>query len=401
MQRLGRKAGNGWMVFNATRKLAVSLAHQGRFDDALALFGTQDDWVATRAEEWNVHVWHCDHGYVLDLAGRWDEAQAAYEHAESTAERHENWMVVYAARRNLALMQGWRGKLGSAVELSDRAVSLSARLGEALVERNPRDASRRAAVLRDAGRLAEALDLLTAAHDVLSRGSSPYWLGYCADQLAQLYVILGQPERAPALLRAEIDASAPEGQVSRQITRARVARATGTAVKALSGRALELANRADCPARWRWLAQLEAARDADLPEALRLLAEVDEQAGRCGSPGLQLHARALAAGRYVDAGDPDSALQFARRAEPLLKDASPVGMWLPEVHWNLYRSLDRSSDNEASHWPLIVAATWVSQVAQSAVPALFQDSFRNRNRVNRAVLTSAHRAGRQTPGTTS
>jgi len=393
MRRLGSKAGSGWMVFNATRKLAVALAHQGRFDDALAMFRTQDDWIATRRGEWNVHVWHCDHGYVLDLAGRWDEARAVYEHAEAIAERHENWMVVYAARRNLALMQSWRGKLCSAVELSDLAVSLSARLGEALVERNPRDASRRAALLRDAGRLAEALDLLTAAYDVLSRGSSPYWLGYCADQLAQLYLILGQPERAPVLLRAEVDTPAPEGRISRQIARARVARATGASAKALSGRALELASQPNCPARWRWLAQLEAARDADLPDALRLLAEVVEQAGHRGSPGLQLHALALTAGRYVDAGDPDNALQFACQAEPLLRGSFPVGMWLPEVHWHLYRSFAGSGAKKVN-WSLGDAATWITQVAAS-VPASFRDSFRNRNRIHRTVLTLAQRALQQ------
>jgi tetratricopeptide (TPR) repeat protein len=383
------------MVFNGTRKLAVALAHQGRFDDAVALFGTQDHWIASHRDEWNVHVWHCDHGYVLDLADRWDAAQAAYEQAAALAAPHENWMVVYAARRNLSLLHGWRGRLGAAVELSDGAVGLSERLGAALVEGNPRDAARRAALLRDAGRLAEALDLLTAAHEALSRGSSPYWLGYCADQLAHLYVLLGRPERAPTLLRTEVDTTAPEAQVSRLIARARVARATGAAARTLSDSALQRAGHAACPARWRWLAQLEAARDADLPVALRLLTEVDEQAGRHGSPGMQLHARALAAGRCADVGDLDNAAQFARRAAPLLQDSVPVGMWLPEAHWNLHRSLARPAGAQARAWPLQQATAWLARVERSGVPASFRDSFRNRNQVNRAVLTMAERTERR------
>jgi hypothetical protein len=77
MQEHGHATGKPWMVFNATRKLAVALAHQGRHEQAVALFDTQQEWVQANQHEWNVQVWYCDQGFVLDLADRREQAAAA------------------------------------------------------------------------------------------------------------------------------------------------------------------------------------------------------------------------------------------------------------------------------------------------------------------------------------
>jgi DNA-binding SARP family transcriptional activator len=122
MQQRGHKTGKPWMIFNATRKLAVAFAHQAQYDTALALFDTQAEWVRENLHEWNVHVWFCDHGFVLDLADRRAEAVAAFLRAEMLAREHENWAVAYAALRNLAFAHLWAGRVDTAVRTSDQAV---------------------------------------------------------------------------------------------------------------------------------------------------------------------------------------------------------------------------------------------------------------------------------------
>lgn len=391
MQRRGHATGQPWMVFNATRKLAVTLAHQGRFDEALSQFASQSDWVERNLHEWNVHVWLCDEAYVLDLADRHAAAIAAYRNAEVLARRFENWGVVYAALRNLALTLAWIGKLDEAVAASDEAVRFSGRLGDALVERNPRDAARRGALLRAAGRLGEALALLRAAHADLARGSSPYWLSYCADQLALLFVQLGQPHRARDLLAGEPPDNPPEAPVSRWIARARVERARGHAPLAWRGRVVDATDEPACPARWRLLSMLERAAELDAPEAIALCDRVAREAQRCGLGGIRLHAFARAAGRAAEAGDGARAAAFARETTVLGAHYAPTGIPVPEALWNVHRGFEAGGAAVPALRALERAVEWIEQSALPNVPDEFVDSFLNRNPVNRAILTTASR----------
>ena len=57
MLELGNTAAEPWMVFHATRKLAIALAQRGRLDEALRCFDTQTDWIRDHQREWNVDVW--------------------------------------------------------------------------------------------------------------------------------------------------------------------------------------------------------------------------------------------------------------------------------------------------------------------------------------------------------
>ena len=391
MQRRGHATGSPWMVFNATRKLAIALAHQGRFDEALAQFGTQADWIERNRQEWNVHVWWCDHAYVLDLADRRELAITAYRQAETLARRHENWSVVYAALRNLALTQAWAGRLGEAERTSDDAVRFSGRLGDALVLRNPRDAARRAALLRHAGRLGEALTLLQTALADLGRGSSPYWLAYCVDQLALLYAQLGQPARIRDLLATELTVAPPEAEVSRWIARSVAARASGQRSIDWTGRVVDAAGDARCPARWRMLAALVRAVDLDAPQALSLCSRIAAEAQEHELFGIRLHALARAAGRAADGGDTGTAIRFARSAVAMASEYSPTGMPVPEMWFNIHCGFAAADDATAAARALQRAVEWIEQSALPNVPDEFCDSLLNRNPVNRAILTTASR----------
>jgi DNA-binding SARP family transcriptional activator len=393
MRRRGLASSNRWMEFNATRKLAVTLAHRGRFEEALDLFGTQTDWIEANPHEWNVHVWLCDHAYVLDLADQLDPAIAAYRRAEVVARQHENWWVVYVATRNVALTSVWAGRLDSAVSLSDDAVRFSGRLGDALVERNPRDSGRRGALLMGAGRLRDALDLLQDGCAILGGGGSAYWLAYCSDQLALLYAHLGQPGRARELLAQDLPPLPPESEISRWIARSRVARASGREPIPAAGNALLATNTAACPTRWLLLAMLENARTIDAGKALALCLHVEEQARQCGHTAIRLHALALAADRAVECGDAVVAAGHAAEAITLARQFWPIGISVPELMWSIYRGFEAVGDIDGAREALGRGVQFIEELALPNVPPEFRESFLHRNPTHRSLLTTATRRG--------
>ena len=89
MLELGNTAAEPWMVFNATRKLAIALAQRGRLDEALRCFDTQTDWIRDHQREWNVDVWFCDCAFVMELANQRDAAIASYEQTLAMARAHQ------------------------------------------------------------------------------------------------------------------------------------------------------------------------------------------------------------------------------------------------------------------------------------------------------------------------
>lgn len=390
MRRRGKACTNRWMEFNATRKLAVTLAHRGQFDEALQLFGTQSDWIEANLHEWNVHVWLCDNAYALDLADRLDPAIEAYRRAEALARQYQNWWVVYVAMRNVALTSAWAGRLDVAVATSDEAVHFSGRLGDVLVERNPRDSGRRAALLRGVGRLSEALTLLEDARSILERGGSDYWLAYCTDQLALLHIQLGQPGRTHDL-PLELPGLPPEAQISRWIARSRVARARGQQPVAMPASTLQPANGSACPARWLLLAMLESARDLAPERALELCERAGVEARRSGHVGIGLHAAALAAARAAECGASGAAGRFAAEALTQARQFWPIGMSMTEVMWSIHRGFVAAHNPDGAAEALQRGVHWLEVLAQPNVPAEFRESFLHRNAIHRALLTAARR----------
>lgn len=390
MRRRGQSSSNRWMEFNATRKLAITLAHRGRFDEALALFGTQSDWIEANLREWNVHVWLCDNAYVLDLSDRLEQATEAYRRAESLARQHQNWWVVYVAMRNVALTSAWAGRLDVAVATSDDAAHFSGRLGDALVERNPRDSGRRAALLGGVGRFSEALALLEDARTILGGGGSDFWLAYCRDQLALLHVQLGQPARTGEL-PSQLPGLPPEAQMSRWIACARIARALGQKVPAAPDAARLSANGAACPTRWLLLTMLEGARGLAPEAAVQLCSRAADQANECGHVGIRLHALALAGACAAESGDGASAGRFAAEAMTLARQFWPVGMSMAEAMWSVHRGFAAAGNAGGSADAVKRGAHWIEVMALPNVPDAFRDSLLHRNAVNRDLLAAARR----------
>ncbi|MGE5712585.1 MAG: ATP-binding protein [Betaproteobacteria bacterium] len=391
MRRRGLASSNRWMEFNATRKLAVTLAHLGRFEEALALFGTQADWIEANLHEWNVHVWLCDNAYVLDLADRLDSAIESYRRAEALAREHKNWWVVYVAMRNVALTSAWTGRLEAAAAASDDAVHFSGRLGDALVERNPRDSGRRAALLLATGRVGDAFDLLEDACSILRSGGSPFWLAFCGDQLALLYAHVGQPARARELLAQDLPPLPPEAEISRWIARSRAARAGGRGPIPAPGRVLKAINSDGCPTRWVLLAMLENAHAIDAGKALALCRHVEERARQAGQTAIRLHALGLAAERAAGCGDRIGAGDLAAEALNLARQFGPVGISVPELMWGIHRAASAAGDSNGAREAIRRGVQFLELSALPNVPPDFRESFLHRNPTHRALLTEATR----------
>lgn len=378
--------GWGWVAFNATRKLAVALAHRGRSDEALALFDTQQAWADAHAAEWNVHVWLADRGYVLDLADRRGAARAAHDAAAQAGRAHANWYVVYAATRNRALAQHWEGRLVQALADIHTAVDLTEHIGDASVRHNPREASRRAVLLRDAGRHGESLALLEHSVATLASGHSPFWLAYCQDQLALGYLAVGQHARARALVQGEPGCDAPEAHATRWLVRARCARER-------DGRAAELPLAAvfsdpACPPRWRLLALLEQARGLPPEQASAQAQDVAAQAAARDLAGIALHAQLFAA---VAAADEGMALRAALVS--FEQGTHPTGLPPAEFMWLAAQALAARGDHGAAEAARQRATHRLRHTELPHVPEAFVDSFLHRHPVHRLVLAAAPRTG--------
>jgi len=391
MLALGEQTRNAWMIFNATRKLACALGNRGRTDEALALFDTQAGWIARNRHEWNVHVWFCDRAAVLELADRRAEAVAAYRDVIDLAQGHGNLYVVYAAQRNLALVAYWSGRLAEAVSLWDTAARFSERLGDSVVQNNPRDALRRAPLLRDAGRHAEALDLLHVTRNALRHGGSPFWLAFCGDQLALSFAELGQQSRCQRLL-VDIPTAAPiEARVARNIVRAQIT-ATEPSGASYAIQASADAGSAECPVRWRLLASLAVATSSERPDAaVALCARAIEHAQHRQLNGIRLHALCVAAAKAAEANDLARASAWAADALDMSRTIFPTGMGASCFYWTLYRSFDACGLQAQAETALREGLHFVNEIALPNVPDEFKDSFLNRNPANRGIRTTATR----------
>ena len=72
-----------------------------------------------------------------------------------------------------------------------------------------------------------------------------------------------------------------------------------------------------------------------------------------------------------------------------LASVDPGSMYRPELWWVSFRALDAAGDSAAADEALRQGVAWIETTARAHVPAEFQDSFRHRNAINRAMLTSA------------
>jgi hypothetical protein len=133
------------------------------------------------------------------------------------------------------------------------------------------------------------------------------------------------------------------------------------------------------------LAELDGG-DAGYSRAI----EIDRQALAGEFTGMRVVAQAALTRIALADRAPQRAALHAREAIGLLAQADPDETYRGDIWLAAYRALVAVGDPHADD-VLNSAVTWITQVAQQAVPAAFGDSFLNRNPVNRELLTLASR----------
>jgi DNA-binding SARP family transcriptional activator len=362
-----------------------ALLDERRVAEALAVLAPQTEAAASIAEpslRWE-HAMAC--ALALDYAGRMREAASAYRDAEGVARAagRNDWLW-----QSLANGAGTLGRLGRAAACCaalEAALVLARSLGSVDGMRLQQSESSLAHRLRDAGRYARSLDLLEAQRAAFSAEGMRADAALNESRLALLYVWLGQPGRAHALLATDPEGLPAGIAMFRRIVQAEVAArlGQGDGVGAMRAALAMLPNRDDTYHRTATLF-LAARLPADEGEALA--AGLASWASRCERHGLALAAHVRAAACAAAQRAWARAAVHVEAIEAFDADVAPDNLY-PGERWlvtaQVLRGCGRMAEAAAS---ARAGRDWLVARHDADVPEAFRASFLERNPVNRDLL---------------
>ncbi|MFN0185667.1 MAG: ATP-binding protein [Aquabacterium sp.] len=355
-----------------TQRLGTSLAMVARFDEALPLLRSVQDWVAAHADTRTAVEFHGNLAAVLDNMGR--PAEAAAHHLrviESTRELGDHaFMVTALANHAVSLLDA--GHAGAAQTQLDAAQQLLVRYGlrgssAAFV------ATLLAQAARADGRYAGALRWCDEAEALLTQ-SNPGWLPVVTLQRAQVLLDLAQWARAGQLL-ATLDAAElrPRWRARRGLLLGRLRLALGdTAAAAL---ALADAHEALPAGGWpetRLTLRIEQASMLEPAAADRALQLVAEAAQQTGLPGVALAARLRAAMRPPGKARARRLARELDNTDPALR---PNGLARIECWLGPAQAWAAAGDAEAAARIARAGLAWLDSVSAQEVPDPWQQAF--------------------------
>jgi hypothetical protein len=239
------------------------------------------------------------------------------------------------------------------------------------------------------GRYGEALEALTMAHARLTLGKALPWASISLNIVARVYMMLGQPARGWKLIE-DTPPDLPAAVLAlRYINQARVLRALGRPRGRLIESALELFQRQK-QHETDLLAQLEQAIDSDPVAGARIAAAVEQQAVQRMHGPLQVEAQVIGCTCLLSAGEVKAA---AAKARELIDSATRSPTWTlypGTIFWHAFEALDADGAGASALEILGRGVAWVNAALRD-VPDEFRASFRERNPINRAILTTATR----------
>lgn len=293
-----------------------------------------------------------------------------------------------------AIQLGYLCRSDEALAFSEQAVALSRRTG---VERGFLlvDEMGLAGGYMDAGRFSEALSLSERVVTELRAVGYLGWALNAENMRSALFLQLGRTDLAQQLLPDAPQNAPTWARAMRSAAQARLAQARGHPALPGLRRAMELLGEGG----------------ALLNPYVR--ARLELELGRWSSPGealaRALHCRQWAAthehtalGRLAAMVEIEARLRLGQQG--LAADCADVleaefadcwqcyGFSLPELWWTLCLAWDAGDQGQRGSRMAAEAAQWLRNKASRQVPALFQDSFLQRNPVHRAIL---ERAGSQ------
>ncbi len=322
-------------------------------------------------------------GCTLMTCDRFDEAAALFDEALTAALGLEDWGLCQECHRHMAWVHDYRGDIANSVRSYEASESLAPRLG---TEHLPAGISQSifARRYKELGRYDKALELLEAVL-VEQRGSPGVAVVAVTEaDLAGLYLWLGQPARARAVLRAPSADAPPAMHRAFHFATAQIASWQGLPALASLQRALHWAAQ-EGGTFYRLAIECEMAQC--LPPAAGAALALQALA-RSEALGLALTSwplKAVACDALRRDGRLPEALPFARACVEFFADRPPFALYAPEYWWIAHQAFAAAGEARAAADAFDRAIDWIRTQALPHVPEPFRDSFVHRNPVNRQL----------------
>lgn len=382
---LARSLGNEDEVFAITNQWCGALTKSFRAPEALVLMQSLRSWVDERANPAQRYEYWNGLALALDFAHRLGDSLLAWQKSCDVAEAMDYDLLPQAVN-NLGYTYAKMGQHERAVVLARRALTLCQGRGEAFDATGLGPIIRFALGhhLRNIGCYAEAIELMEEAARGFEAGRAAMLLASVQHQLALLWVQLGQPARALALVADELPQQTAVQQAQRCAFRAAVLAALGRPAVDEIRRALALVPNADGLAHRMWT--LVATEIVPPDEGEALADSLAIWAAERERLGLALAAHGRAARCALATSDREAAQTHVEAALRLARDVQPDLYYLPELWWVAAQVYAAAALHDCRRSVLQTGADWVLRIAREQVPEAFRDSFLRRNPINADLL---------------
>ncbi len=375
--RRARALGLDRLAFEFAHPVAWQLAGAGESSRALETLSAQQNWVLAQPEPALRARFYTARSGIHAFSDRLSDAIVDSERALDILRAADDPLEMLANLANLGLFHSWRGQPAVACEVLVQARALRDRLhgrGSAwIIDMHYGSA------LRDLGDYAQALAVLEPTlvefeTQIVADTELRTDIVMCENHLAQVWLALGQPERAEALLASDASSIDTRFRARRAALRVRAASARGVSddariavVRALAGELPESFTRT--------LAELDLLREVPPDAAEARLAQLCELPVLRERPGLQLRVLALHADVLRRLGRSEAALECAERllqldADFMPYEAEPVGLWA-----SAHAALTEAGQPDRARVVAEKARRWLHATAANHVPAKARESF--------------------------
>lgn len=366
----------------------MALVQMGRHEEAIEACRQAVDLAQALGQLRKAQERRSDLVYVFYEAGRIGDAitqcRTLLEDFEAAGDAASAGQV----EGNLATLVLLAGQPAVALPIAQRArqrlLDMQADTSNPLVMLN---AAALGSALVYAGRFAEALDLLSAAHRLGADAPAPTRIKVQL-ALSHLWLLLGNAQQALATLGPD-DTPWPEA-IRTQLCWARARAAVidrqppHAAMAPVGPMRLEHWQAPLSQSPW-----LEWSRQGDPADVAQQMAQVQGLYEVAGMPGAARTAALRRIHRLNELDDAlavETAVALARTLRPTLGDGLHVSTYLPEAWQILAQALARAGDVPGATACLDDARCWIRDVALPNVPAEWRDSFLRSNPVNRVLL---------------
>ncbi len=381
--RRARALGQTALAFEFAETIAHLLGSHARLAEAVDLLGSFDAWLGAVGD---VRL-RGRQQRALGLANAYgDRLAPSIAHGERAIALFRSIgddLRALPTMSNVGLALHWRGELAASRAVYEEALLLRDRLHGGL-SRTMLDVNL-AAVLRDLGEFGLADERLRQIGDDMraTLAASPDEpatdLAITENHHAQLWLMLGRPDHALALMRADDGGIDPRFRLRRLALRLRAARMRCDDTSSLdqAGQALlEGIDSSFHPA----LFELEALRSRPAAEALAGFERLHGAPAVAERPGLQLQAALLASDAALGAGDLARARRWIESAWPAMAAVPPYDMDTDEAWRIAARVLVGIGESGDAARAARDGDAAIAAVAKRLPPAWRTDYLRSRSR---------------------